>query len=134
MLYFLKGATLLYAGQEWENDHCPSLFEKEDIERNTGHDLTPLLQTLAQIKRENLSADDAFFAVAVDESKTAIMTRLNKDAKKIGVFSLKSLPAEIKLDIPDGVYQNLITGSDIHVADGTLSTDGKPIIFTIPVE
>ena len=134
MLYFLKGATLLYAGQEWENDHCPSLFEKEDIERNTGHDLTPLLQTLAQIKRENLSADDAFFAAAVDESKTAIMTRLNKDAKKIGVFSLKSQPVEIKLDIPDGVYKNLITGSDIHVADGTLRTDGKPIIFTIPVE
>ena len=134
MLYFLKGSTLLYAGQEWENTHQPSLFEKEDIVRDTGHDLTPLLQTLKQIKKEHLSFDDAFFANAVDGSKTAIMTRLNKDAKKIGVFSLRSLPAEIKLDIPDGVYQNLIAGTDIHVSEGTLMTDGKPIIFTLPIE
>ena len=28
MLYFLKGTTLLYAGQEFENDHLPSLFER----------------------------------------------------------------------------------------------------------
>ena len=28
MLYFLKGTTLLYAGQEFENDHLPSLFRK----------------------------------------------------------------------------------------------------------
>lgn len=134
MLYFLKGSTLLYAGQEWENTHQPSLFEKEDIVRDTGHDLTPLLQTLKQIKKEHLSFDDAFFANAVDGSKTAIMTRLNKDTKKIGVFSLRSLPAEIKLDIPDGVYQNLIAGTDIHVSEGTLMTDGKPIIFTLPIE
>ena len=27
-LYFLKGTTLLYGGQEFENTHTPSLFEK----------------------------------------------------------------------------------------------------------
>ena len=134
MLYFLKGATLLYAGQEWENDHRPSLFEKEDIDRETGHDLSPLLQTLAQIKKEYLSADDAFFATAINESKTAVMIRFNKESKKIGIFSLKSQPAEVKLEVPDGTYQNLVTGTDIHISDGSLTTDGKPIIFTIPVE
>ena len=51
MLYFLKGTTLLYAGQEFENDHLPSLFEKEPIDRQTGKDLTPLLKALASIKR-----------------------------------------------------------------------------------
>ena len=30
MLYFLKGATLLYAGQEFACTHRPSLFEQED--------------------------------------------------------------------------------------------------------
>ena len=131
MLYFLKGTTLLYAGQEWENDHRPSLFEKEDIDRETGHDITPLLQRLTQIKRGYLSADDAFFAKALNESKTAVMTRFNKDSKKIGIFCLKSKGADIRLEIPDGTYQNLIDDSEITVSEGVLRTDGKPIIFTV---
>ena len=130
MLYFLKGTTLLYAGQEWVNDRRPSLFEKEDIDRETGRDLSPLLQTLGKIKKEKLSPDDAFFASAQDKTHTAVMTRLNGETKKIGIFSLKSQKAEVKIDIPDGTYQNLIDGSEIKVTDGTISTDGNPIIFT----
>ena len=131
MLYFLKGTTLLYAGQEWENQRRPSLFEKEDIDRETGHDLTPLLQKLAQIKKETLSPDDAFFAYAQDESHTAVMTRLNGESKKIGIFNLKSQKAEVKLDIPDGTYKNLIDGTDLCVTDSTLTMEGKPIIIKI---
>ena len=130
MLYFLKGTTLLYAGQEWADDRRPSLFEKEDIDRETGKDLSSLLQTLGKIKKEKLSPDDAFFACAQDETHTAVMTRLNGETKKIGIFSLKSQKAEVKIDIPDGTYQNLIDGSEIKVTDGTISTDGNPIIFT----
>ena len=132
MLYFLKGTTLLYAGQEWADNHRPSLFEKEDIDRNTGHDLTPLLQTLSRIKHEELAADDAFFASAADESRTAVMTRVNQTAKKIGIFSLKSQPAAVQLDVPDGTYTNLIDGSEIEITNGTFQTQGKPVIFTIP--
>lgn len=132
MLYFLKGTTLIYAGQEWENDHRPSLFEKEDIDRETGHDLTPLLQKLALIKKECLSPDDAFFAAALDDSKTAIMTRVSADGKKIGVFSLKSLETDVRLDVPDGEYQNLIDGSIVTVSTGILHTRGTPVILAIP--
>ena len=83
-----------------------------------------------KIKKEKLSPDDAFFACAQDETHTAVMTRLNGESKKIGVFSLRSQKAEVKIDIPDGTYQNLIDGSEIRVTDGTISTDGNPIIFT----
>ena len=134
MLYFLKGTTLLYAGQEWENTRRPSLFEKEDIDRNTGRDLTPLLQKLAFIKRESFSPDDAFFACAVDESKTAVMKRINKDSKKIGIFSLKARPAAIRLDLPDGTYKNLIDDSEVKVTEGILTTGGHPIILSVQME
>ena len=59
------------------------------------------------------------------------MTRFNKDSKKIGIFCLKSKGADIRLEIPDGTYQNLIDDSEITVSDGVLRTDGKPIIFTV---
>ena len=132
MLFFLKGATLLYAGQEWENEKLPSLFEREPIERATGRDLSPLLQTLSRVKHEQLDADDAFFARAMDSSDVAVMTRQNKRARKLGIFSLRSRAVGVELDVPDGSYVNLIDNTRVTVLQGSLRCDGKPIIFTVP--
>lgn len=132
MLYFLKGSTLIYAGQEWADDHRPSLFEKEPINRETGRDLSGLLKRLAEIKKTALAPDDAFFACAYDETKTAVMTRIDRSAKKVGVFCLKSKPETVKTDVPDGKYTNLIDGSEFSVKDGLLSANGRPVIFSVP--
>lgn len=131
MLYFLKGATLLYAGQEWADSHQPSLFEKDPIDRDTGRDLTPLLQRLRAIKRDALDADDAFCARAMDKTDVAVMTRENKRACKIGIFSLKSRPVSVELDVPDGSYVNLIDHTRVTVLNGSLRCDGKPVLFTV---
>ncbi len=133
MLYFLKGTTLLYAGQEWADAHLPSLFEREPIDRATGRDLTPLLQTLRAIKRDALDADDAFAARAMDEDGVAVMTRENAAAKKVGVFSLKSRAASVEPDgVPDGNYVNLVDGSPVRVTQGALRCEGAPIILRVP--
>ncbi len=131
MLFFLKGATLLYAGQEWADTQLPSLFEREPIDRETGRDLTPLLQTLSRVKHDALAPDDAFFARAMDKSDVAVMTRENAAAKKIGVFSLRSRAVSVDLDVPDGSYVNLIDGTRVTVLRGALRCDGKPIIFRV---
>lgn len=132
MLYFLKGATLLYAGQEWADAHLPSLFEKEPIDRNTGRDLTPLLRTLRDIKRNALAPNDAFSARAMGKTDVAVMTRESADARKIGIFSLKSRPVSVELDVPDGSYINLVDGTRVSVIFGSMRCDGAPIIFTVP--
>ena len=129
MLYFLKGTTLLYAGQEFENDHLPSLFEKEPIDRDTGKDLSPLLRRLGELKKTCLGRDDAFFGRADDAHDVAILERVNADGRKLGVFSLRSECAAVPLSVPDGRYENLIDGGEITVTDGTLRCEGKPIIF-----
>ncbi len=133
MLYFLKGTTLIYAGQEWEDDHLPSLFEKDPIKRETGHDLSPFMHRLSTIKHCELSPDDAFFARSEDRWDTAVMTRLNGSARKVGIFSLKSKTAVVDPGISDGCYQNLIDGSLITVENGKLQCDGNPIILSIPL-
>ncbi len=129
MLYFLKGTTLLYAGQEYENDHLPSLFDKDLIDFNTGNDITMLMQKLYEIKKNNLDADDYFFASSDDKNDIAIFVRDNNKRKKIGVFSLKSKSAKINVDVPDGEYKNLIDGEVIKVENKSLECKGKPIII-----
>lgn len=127
MLYFLKGTTLLYAGQEWEDTYLPSLFEREPIRRNTGRDLSPLLRRLAEIKHERFSGEDAFWGAADDEKRIAMLRRGNI----AGVFSLDSRSGSVPVDAPDGRYRDLIAGGEIEVKDGTLFCPGKPLIFAL---
>lgn len=105
-LYFLKGSTLIYAGQEFGCDETPSLFDKDVFPRNTGIDLSNLLAKLDTIKKTVLDDDDYFKADADDENDIAILERDNNKSKKVGIFSLKSKSADVKVDLPDGDYKN----------------------------
>ena len=128
MLFFLKGTTLLYAGQEFSCEHTPSLFEREVFPRS-GRDISDYLRHLSDLKHTVLDADDAFEARADDGHDIAVLLRQNEKRKKIGVFSLKSACAEVKVDAPDGSYENLIDGTTVRVADGMLRCEGRPILF-----
>lgn len=133
MLYFLKGATLLYGGQEFENDHLPSLFEKDVFRRDTGKDLSPLLVKLAQVKKEHLSCADHFWGRADDENHVAVLCRTDGKAQKLGVFSLKAKAAQVEVEFPDGTYVNLVDGDSVAVSGGKLACTGKPVIISAPV-
>ena len=128
MLFFLKGTTLLYAGQEFSCTHTPSLFEKEVFERG-GRDISAELRKLSDLKHNVLDADDGFCAAADDGHDIAVLLRQNETSRKIGVFSLKSRCADVEVEAPDGTYVNLIDGSSVTVENGKLRCEGRPIIF-----
>ena len=130
MLYFLKGSTLLYAGQEYRNRHLPSLFEKDVFLRDETLDQSAFLSRLASIKKNCLSCGDYFMAVADDETNTAILYRDDGKIRKLGVFSLSGKHNRINVKLNNGDYGNLITGETITVQNGILQTSGEPIIIT----
>jgi glycosidase len=131
MLYFLKGTTLLYAGQEWEDAHLPSLFEKEPIDRDTGKDLSPLLRRLGEIRKTYFSGEDSFWGQAEDGQRIAVLRR----GSCAGVFSLDARPGlvrlEERLEIPDGRYPDLLGGGDVTVEGGKIQSTGRPMIFSL---
>lgn len=131
MLYFLKGATLIYAGQEFRDAHQPSLFEKETIRRDPDRDISDLLRTLGRIKREDLDTDDDFSARCGDGRHIAVMERQNGRRRKLGVFSLRSEAGDVAVDLPDGTYDNRIDGGTVAVRNGLLHTDGRPVILSL---
>lgn len=133
MLYFLKGTTLLYAGQEAECDHLPSLFDRDTVNWNTGKDLTGLLVTLGKLKKKLLSPSDSFFGQADDQKHIAVLIRDDGKIRKIGVFSLRAKRGTVKVDAPDGVYENQLGGAPVTVKDGELACTGAPVILTFPV-
>ena len=131
LLYFLKGTTLLYAGQEFQDPHRPSLFEKEPIRRDAGKDLSPLLRRLGEIKHSCFSGADQFWGQADDGQRIAVLRR----GKCAGVFSLDAVPGQVRLEprleIPDGIYPNLLDDSPVTVREGILFCSGRPAIFTL---
>lgn len=128
-LYFLKGSTLIYAGQEFGCDETPSLFDKDVFPRNTGIDISSLLAKLDTIKKTVLDDDDYFKADADDENDIAVLERDNNKSKKVGIFSLKSKSADVKVDLPDGDYKNEISGETVTVSNGKIHCNGNAIII-----
>ena len=133
-LYFLKGSTLIYAGQEYRNDHVPSLFEKDIILRTAEKDISSLLRKLYDVKKSVLSVEDYFKGTADDIHDIAILERDDNHTVKVGVFSLKGKAADVKVQLPDGTYTNHLNGEPVAVTGGMLHCDGDPILLTIPAE
>ena len=130
MLYFLKGTTLIYAGQEFGCDQVPSLFDKDVFPRDTGLDLSALLSRFYGAKKAFLAAGDYLVASADDGQDVAILERDDGSARKLGLFSLKGKPARVKVDFPDGTYTNRLDGAIVTIQDGMVDLEGDPIWIT----
>lgn len=130
LLYFLKGTTLIYAGQEYAAEHLPSLFEKEPIERADNARLGALMRRLYDIKHECFGSGDWFEAEARNDLDLAVCRRGSAGKCFVGVFALGAQQnATVKPAVKDGEYTELISGNTVTVKNGELRFDGAPIIF-----
>ncbi len=143
-IYFQKGATLLYAGQERGCEHTPSLFDKDTVpfmsERFSGLDLSDYMAHLYEIKKNPIFTDSSYEIMALPKERiVAIHTKncdlvhlQDKKERMVGVFSVTGEAGPINVretSIPDGTYVDLISGKEISVEYGMLMTDGEPMIF-----
>ena len=127
--YFQKGTTLVYAGQETENTKCPSLFDKDLVNWNTGKDITKLMQKLYKIKKNNIFIDGAYSLFADADNQTIIGYYEKNGEKVVGVFNLKGIEGEIKVNLKDGEYINEIDNEKVIVKNGKIKMNKKPIIL-----
>lgn len=157
LIYFLKGTTLVYAGQEVGCDHVPTLFDRDPVDWTVRHDLAPLMRQLSAFKHERLGTDDLLRYVADDEHDIAFVYRepspaASSDAtpssdtpsgtapagpssddaapsRYLGVFPLRGRGAEVSVDLPDGAYRDFLTDTDVPVANGRLTCGSAPLIL-----
>lgn len=132
-LYFQHGVALIYNGQEKSSIHRPSLFDKDDIQWNSGKDISALLKKLYDIKQNRLFADGRYSVR--DAGNGLILAEYRKDGRRlIGLFSTKGIAATAAIDLPDGAYTNQIDGKPVCVESGLVMTMGDPQIFEITEE
>ena len=130
-VYFQKGTTMLYGGQEWQNQEYCTLFDKAVFDRSAEKDITPYMIKLGEIKKRMFPVDADFSASANDETNIVTAYLSKKDVKIIGVFSMKCNSGEVSVNAPDGEYIEEISGEEITVSGGKVKCSGKPIIFEV---
>lgn len=129
-LYFQKGLTMLYGGQEVGVVHRPDLFNKDDVVWNSGQDLTDLLRRLAELKQDPLLTDSQYRVVALPRD-ILLATHEKSGRKLIGIFSVQGNASLVEVGLPDGQYENLITGDPVEVYGGRMGIDGTPVILKV---
>lgn len=123
MMFFLKGTTLVYGGQEFLSSKRPSLFDKDTIERNEG-DISSLISVLASLKKDPIFAEGHYRVDSIDECMISSYKKGNRTV--YGVFNTKG--DRITTEFPDGEYENLITGKTVRISNHIIDWD-FPVIF-----
>lgn len=126
--YFLKGTTLLYAGQEVCATHTPSLFEKEPIDWHAGRDISAYLAKLAAVKKQ--LPTEALFHLDTDDAQGIVCGSYITPAQRaVGVFPLTGKPGTVAVPLADGTYTDALSGEAVTVAEGKLHVGTKAIIL-----
>lgn len=138
-IYFLKGTTFIFGGQEFLCDHLPSLFDKDTNDYTKG-DISPLLKKLYEINQDEIMNDGIF---TIDNIKDCVfMSYKTKDRELLGIFNFKGetikvkpqvgdfLVPEVSVEIADGKYLNLITDQEVEVKDSSINFN-EPVIINI---
>lgn len=127
-LYFQKGMTLLYGGQEAGVAHRPSLFDRDPICWDAGIDRRELMAKLYAIRQEPIFADSCYSVTAVP--RDVLVARHEKAGRcMVGVFPVGGQASLVEVALPDGQYENLLTGEPVEVYNGRVSVTHAPIIL-----
>lgn len=125
--FFQKGTALIYGGQEREDAHLPSLFDRDPVDWS-GPDRSELFRRLSALKRRPLMAEGAYQVDALPGDVLRAIYR--KGGRKLtGVFSVKGEAAPVRVDAPDGWYEDLLNGGRLEVRGGLFSCSGLPAVF-----
>ena len=144
-VYFNKGATLIYNGQETGTAHRPELFEKDPIDWSSPETgiFSDYMARLASIKKNVIPANGAYNVTALEEtSLAAVYSDVDRPGRIVlGIFRVggehriadlwQAKTADgisVNEYFPDGTYTNLIDGSTFDICQGSIQADVEPVI------
>ncbi len=129
LLFFLKGATLIYAGQEYGVDHRPDLFEVDKVDMSIKHvEIRNLIHRMSHLKKDSLF-QVGVYQIHMQDKEAAVISYENKNSLTVGIFNVGNTQGEVKVNVPDGTYQNILYPNQVVVKDGKLILQEKPIVL-----
>lgn len=127
---FLKGAFLLYTGQEYQASHSPSLFEKDFVKFEEGDDAKAFnlfIKRMIRLKKSDVVQEGKF---TLFPNFDFIAAKWELDGKGFfGIFNVEGIIGERKIYLPDGIYSNYLAKGKIEVKKGKITMPEMPVIL-----
>ncbi len=129
LLGYLKGAMMIYAGQEYGCIKRPNLFELDKIDfTENNSEIKNLLHRISHLRKDDLFHNGSF-KIHLKDIEVAVVTYENDTSIAYGIFNLGSEQKEISISLKDGVYQNILYPNQVKVINGLIRLTDKPMIL-----
>lgn len=127
---FEKGSSLIYAGEEFGNEHTPSLFDKDPVQLSGRYDFSDLIKGMMDLKhgQADLFTKGAYDVVDTNDNVVQLSYKYH-DHQIVGYFAIHPFKGTIKVNMENGLYENCLTNSAINVENHELVFDGEPVII-----
>lgn len=127
--FFLKGATMIYAGQEYGVRKKPDLFEVDKIDLTPKHmDVRNLIHRMSHLKKDSLFQTGTF-KIHLQDIEVAVLSYENETSITYGIFNLGKVSGEVSIELYDGVYQNILYPNQAKVTDHKVNVTEKPLVI-----
>lgn len=128
--FLQKGSILITCGQEVASDKKLNLFEKDPIEWETGIDLSSFIAHLSYLEKKYIPVINVkYYLEAYDALDTVIIYYSDDVEKRVGIFNLKHQIGKVPVDVPDGVYDDLIRQQPFYIKNGKVDLQNTPLFF-----
>ncbi len=125
--FFSKGATMIYAGQEFCDHNRPSLFDLDKVNWD-GVNISKLITSLANLTKAKIFSEGNYTIHLTD--KDVYYAEYELLGKKIiGIFNIGNEKGILTLKVKDGTYMNLLTNNLVTVLNNQITLGNDPLIF-----
>ena len=86
---------------------------------------------LARLKKDDVMRDGVYTIMSGNISDSVILKYETELKTRVAIFNFGLKDGELSVDIPDGIYVNLVGHSSIVVRNGYLRLEGEPILIDV---
>ncbi len=128
-VFFSKGATMIYAGQERCDNNLPNLFDIDKVNWE-GTNISELIKKLSKITKDKIFSYGNYEINITDKE---VFYGEYKYANKhiVGIFNLGLDKGIIKVNIDDGKYINILDNKEISIINNELILSNSPLLFWV---
>ncbi|MBN1351030.1 alpha-amylase [candidate division KSB1 bacterium] len=125
---FLKGAFLIYAGQELAMTTTPSLFERETVNwKSSNANFASFIARLCELKKSPIFAEGKFTLYPVDDF---LMAKWEKQGHGyLGIFNVQNISGKRRVELTDGRYPDQLSRYSYQVENRLLTMQKMPLIL-----
>jgi len=126
LMAFNKGAFFIYAGQESEATHTPSLFDIDKV-RWGERALSDYLTRLSGLKKDPTQVYGQLTFVASEPAVQAVW--YTPECTLFGLFNVNAQNGMVSVPVPNGSHMNLLDDSTVKVERGKLLLPESAVIL-----